>query len=382
MSKERFCEFQGITEENFNEDFFKSVMELDYKDWRISYRKAEYIYENRINDKGKSYIEIAKEFIDESIQLLSINKDTELDSVIDNPFVLLGLKTGKENNVYQLAGQIYAQLAIKDNAYKDNALKYYQKYQVFQQKYEPHKFVDNLSEISVYSFRKYSVFTLEDLINETITVVRPSKMNDPFDSIADLWRKTECLKKITGGKGHEDLFNRSMNYFRIRSFQADRKSYSANNDILQSVKMWSHYADNHQGFCIKYRLKKKFFRDINEKDSIVLRIAPVEYEEQSVIDKSMKTLNAFDAYFVKNKEWEEECEVRLLSYNPHTEEDHYAVPMDDDAKIEEVIFGYLCTDDCKKTIYNLLSPKGVNFYLMKPNPEVDIYHLIKEKYRP
>ena len=153
MSKGRFCEFQRITEENFNEDFFKSVMELDYKDWRISYRKAEYIYENRISDKGKSYIEIAKEFIDESIQLLSINKDTELDSVIDNPFVLLGLKTGKENNVYQLAGQIYAQLAIKDNAYKDNALKYYQKYQVFQQKYEPHKFVDNLSEISVYSFR-------------------------------------------------------------------------------------------------------------------------------------------------------------------------------------------------------------------------------------
>ncbi len=234
-------------------------------------------------------------------------------------------------------------------------------------------------EIIVYSFRKYSVFTLEDLINETITVVRPSKMNDPFDSIADLWRKTECLKNITGGKGHEDLFNRSMNYFRIRSFLADRKSYSANNDILQSVKMWSHYADNHQGFCIKYRLKKKFFRDINEKDSIVLRIAPVEYEEQSVIDKSMKTL---DAYFVKNKEWEEECEVRLLSYNPHTEEDHYAVPMDDDAKIEEVIFGYLCTDDCKKTIYNLLSPKGVGFYIMDTIPESDIFHLIKKEYCP
>lgn len=73
MSKGRFCEFQGTTEKSFNENFFKSVMELDYKDWRISYRKAEYIYENKISDKGKPYIEIAKEYIDESIQLLSIN---------------------------------------------------------------------------------------------------------------------------------------------------------------------------------------------------------------------------------------------------------------------------------------------------------------------
>lgn len=64
----------------------------------------------------------------------------------------------------------------------------------------------------------------------------------------------------------------------------------------------------------------------------------------------MKTLNAFDAYFVKYKEWKEESEIRLLSYNPYTEEDHYAVPMGDDAKIEEVIFGYLCKDNCKNNI--------------------------------
>lgn len=282
---------------------------------------------------------------------------------------------------YELAGQIYAMYAsnMEQSKFENKALDYYKKYQTIAQRYKICDALKERDEIIVYSFRKYSVFTLEDLINKTITVVRPSKMNDPFDSIADLWRKTEFLKNITGGKGHEDLLDRSMNYFRIRSFQADRKTYSTNDDLLQSVKMWSHYADNHKGLCIKFRLKEKFFRDINEKDSSVLRIAPVEYKEQSVIDKSMKTL---DAYFVKNKEWEEEGEVRLLSYNPHTEEDHYAVPMGDDAKIEEVIFGYLCQDDCKKTIYNLLSPKGVSFYMMKPNPEIDIYHLTKEEYRP
>ena len=194
MRKGHLCEFRGTTEESLNENFFKAVMELDYKDWRISYRKAEYIYENKISDIGKSYLEIAKEYIDESIQLLSLNKDTNLDSVIHDFFILLGLKTAKENKVYQLAGQIYAQLANTCVMFKDIALEYYQKYQVFQQKYKSHEHLRNLSDIDVYSFRPVSIYSIADLSNETITVSRPSRMNDPFDSLANLWRKTENLK--------------------------------------------------------------------------------------------------------------------------------------------------------------------------------------------
>ena len=379
MSKGRFCEFQRITEESFNEDFFKSVMELDHKDWRISYRKAEYIYENRTSDKGKSYIEIAKEFIDESIQLLSINKDTELDSVIDNPFVLLGLKTGKENNVYQLAGQIYAQLANTCALYKEKALEYFKKYQLILQQHKIDTTLENTSDIIVYTFRKYSIYTLEDLINNTITVVFPSKMNDPFDSIANYWRKTEHLEKMTGGIGHENILKESMDNFRIRSFQANTDTYDTDDNILQNVKMWSDYADNHYGFCIKYRLKSSFFEKINETAEETLVLAPVQYVPYYSIENT-KSLNSFDAYFIKNNAWKEEGEVRLLSYNPMVKDDHFAIPLGNDAIIEEVIFGYLSTDDCKKTIYHLLSPKGVSFYIMNTNPESDIYQLIKEEY--
>lgn len=351
-------------------------------EYRLSYEKVvKLLYETKATDKKvdsntyTQYLVETREALKElEIMFEQLTEDDNFDYLTDEC----------KEKFYELAGQIYAMYAsnMEQSKFENKALDYYKKYQTIVQRYKICDALKERDEIIVYSFRKYSIFTLEDLINETITVVRPSKMNDPFDSIADLWRKPEFLKNITGGKGHEDLLDRSMNYFRIRSFQTDRKTYSTNDDLFQSVKMWSHYADNHKGLCIKYRLKEKFFRDINEKDSSVLRIAPVEYKEQSVIDKSMKTLDAFDAYFVKNKEWEEEGEVRLLSYNPHTEEDHYAVPMGDDAKIEEIIFGYLCQDDCKRTIYNLLSPKGVSFYMMKPNPEIDIYHLTKEEYRP
>ena len=294
------------------------------------------------------------------------------------------IKEKCKEKYYELAGQVYAMYAsnTSQSEYEERALNYYKKYQVALQRYKIDMTLDNKSNIAVYSFRKYSIYTLEDLINNTITVVSPSKMNDPFDSIANYWRKTDSLEKITGGIGHEKMLIKSMDYFRIRSFQANTATYDTDDSILQNVKMWSNYADNHYGFCFKYRLKKPFFRKIDETKEETLRLAPVQYVPYYSIDKDKKTLDTFDAYFIKNKDWKEEGEVRLLSYNPKTKDDHFAIPLENDAIIEEVIFGYLCTDDCKKTIYNLLSPKGVSFYIMDTIPESDIFHLIKKEYCP
>jgi len=377
MSKGRFCEFQGTTEKSFNENFFKSVMELDYKDWRISYRKAEYIYENKISDKGKPYIEIAKEYIDESIQLLSINKDTELDSVIGIPFILLGLKTAKENKVYLLAGQIYAQLAITNNKYKDNALKYYQKYQVFQQKYKLHEFVNELTEISVYSFRPLSEYALADLANDTITVSRPSRMNDPFDSLANLWKKSDNLKNITKELGHEDIFAESMDYFRIRSFSLVKDDEVS---VLGNIRMWSAYANNHQGFCIRYKLNEGFINHIDTDNLIVRRLAPIKYVYDCPMPKSLTAIDSYEAYNKKHECWAYENEIRLLSYNTGTDSDFFSEPMGDDAEIEEVIFGLLCPKEHMEAICNILRDKKVVFFKMTTDPRKDIYTLKKKKY--
>lgn len=347
------------------------------------------LYENVIDLLNKT--KAVDKSLDSSSYTTCLNDaKNELDKLVDKFNQLIEeeehdihLLTDKcKEKFYQLAGQIYAMCASNDNneLYGGKALDFYKKYQVLLQRYIICGAFKERDDIVVYSFRSYSVYTLEDLINETITVVHPSKMNDPFDSIANLWRKTGFLKEITSGRGHEELLNKSMDYFRIRSFQANTTTYDTEEKILRNVKMWSHYADNHQGFCIKYRLKKKFFRDIHEKDSTVLRIAPVQYEEQYSIDKNKKSLDTIEAYFIKSNEWIDESEVRLLSYNPQTEEDHYAVPMGDDAKIEEIIFGVLCKDDCKRTIYNLLKPRGVRFFMMKTTLSRDIYRLERVEY--
>lgn len=374
-------ELQKKMKEMANENFFKQVMEMDSKDWRISYRKAEYIYENKISDNEKTYIERAKEYIDESIHLLAVNKDTELYSVIDDPIVLIGLKNSRENKVYQLAGQIFAQLANTCASYRDKALEYYQKYQVLQQNYKPHERVRNKKEISVYSFRPVSEYSFADLANETITVSRPSRMNDPFDSLANLWKKSDNLKNIIHEKGYEDIFAESMDYFRIRSFVFPPQ-YNSDESVISNIRMWSAYANEHKGFCVKYRLNEGFIHHIDTIDWSVRRLAPVKYVPDYTIDKSLTSIDSYEAYNMKHNCWKYENEIRLLSYNTSTDNDFYAEPMGNDAKIEEVIFGLLCPIEQMEAICNILRDKKVNFFKMITDPENDIYTLKKEKYNP
>ncbi len=371
-------------EQNPNSDFDIINLMIDSisGEYKLLYENVtKLLNETNAIDKNKEPLKYYQSLLDTKKELEKLILEFEKFAI---EFPEGNVKEKIKEKFYELAGQIYAMYASNTGQleYEEKALNYYKKYQIMLQRYKNNMTLENKSEIAVYSFRKYSIHTLEDLINNTITVIKPSKMNDPFDSIANLWRKRENLEKITNGKGHESILEKSMEYFRIRSFQANTATYNTDDSILQNVKMWSNYAGNHCGFCIKYRLSKKFFREVNDTAEITYRIAPIQYVPYYIIDSNKKTLNTFDAYFIKNKDWKEEGEVRLLSYNPKIEEDHWGIPMGDDAKIEEIVFGYLCKNDCKKTIYNLLSSKGVSFYQMNPCQESDIYHLIKEKYLP
>ena len=85
---------------------------------------------------------------------------------------------------------------------------------------------------------------------------------------------------------------------------------------------------------------------------------------------------------MKNKEWESEREVRLLSYSTKSAEKHYGEPMGEDVQIEEIVFGYLCPVEHMQTIVNLLKlkQKKICFYKMNMKQEKNIYKLVKEVY--
>ena len=284
---------------------------------------------------------------------------------------------------YELTGQIYAMLWSQKGfpMYESLALEYYNKYLVQLQKFKKHEALRSIDSIAVYSFRPFSKYALADLKNETITVARPSKMNDPFDSIADIWKKEKNLRQITKGKGHEELLERSMDYFRIRSFVFPSQ-YNSDESVISNIRMWSVYANEHKGFCVKYRLNEGFIHHIDTIDWSVRRLAPVKYVPDYTIDKSLTSINSYEAYNMKHESWSYENEIRLLSYNTSTECDYFSEPMGKDAEIEEIIFGLLCPPKHRKQIYNLLKNKNVKFFCITSRPKDSIYKLVKKEYIP
>lgn len=361
-------------------EMMKYIKDIQYKHYKISYRKAHYEYSYNNN------IEQAKKYIDETIKLFVSSDDDKylsdflIQNGVDYIFIASIMKV-KPMKVFELAGQIYAQLAESYKTLREASITNYQKYQVYLQEFKTHEELQGLENIAVYSFRPVSNYALADLANGTITVARPTKMNDPFDSIANIWKKTDNLRKITNRKGHEDLLSESMNYYRIRSFVWSKET-EAEDYVLNNIRMWSAYAKDHYGFCVKYRLHKGFIHNVDTNNFTVRRLAPVKYIKEFQMNKTITAIDSYEAYNMKHECWKYENEIRLLSYNTSTGDDFYSEPMGSDAEIEEIIFGVMCSDEDKKKIFNILSSKDVKFYRMEPNPAEDIYHLIKKEYNP
>ena len=116
---------------------------------------------------------------------------------------------------------------------KENSVECYKKFWFWSEQLKQKGNLENKDSIVVYSFRRFNEHTLSDLIERKITVCRPSKMNDPFDSPITLWGIEKYLNKICSHEGKDKYipyFSKALNYFRIRSFIANRKTYEADID--------------------------------------------------------------------------------------------------------------------------------------------------------
>ena len=286
---------------------------------------------------------------------------------------------------YLLVGDIYTNVGEYAKS-----LDAYKLYHFWVQQVKPHKSLINRNCAIVYSFRSYNAYFLEDLINKTITCSPPSEMNDPFDSIASYWSKKENFDNICNNRNSNNSYSKSFNYYRIRSFVANTDNYETDDRLLNKMKMWSHYADSHKGFSVKYRLSKRFIKSDKPYEKLedeeykynVLRLHPVIYKS----DVSLKEMKAFDATEVisrKSEVWSDESEVRLISYNPYDEKKWIAIPLDD-STIEEIVFGIKCNERHKATIYNIaknLYP-NIQFSEMYINETDSLYNMLKKEYQP
>ncbi len=214
----------------------------------------------------------------------------------------------------------------------------------------------------LYKYCTYNTNSLSILINRKIWVAKPESFNDPFD----------CLNKFNTVINDESLRKFiKRNKIEVKNYSSYKQGFikqlkktedELDSDIgvfsMSSVGhnslMWSHYADEHRGFCIE------FVRKPGNNLGNFEMTKPVEYKRNfpkiNILD-SDGCMNKYvhqKKYFVKDEDWKYEKEWRLTSLKGNKAED---LPSD----ISSVIFGLKIPQEHRDTIQNILSGQGISY---------------------
>jgi Protein of unknown function (DUF2971) len=154
-------------------------------------------------------------------------------------------------------------------------------------------------------------------------------------------------------------------------------SFSERNN---SILMWSHYADNHQGFCVEYDIHK-----LSEAHEFRRTLCPIIYANHLYdstplfvdwIEKSRSDWNEFLpllAFVHKAEDWSYEREWRLLFVRQKVVPDHaWSAPTP-----ARIFLGARMKETAKKEIRELIGGKSIETHQMRMAD--DSFTLISER---
>lgn len=263
----------------------------------------------------------------------------------------------------------------------------------------------------LYRYRPFDKYSKDILTNNQLWFASPSSFNDPFDCKA-MFDKTNITED--DWKGYFELLYQNTTTpldINLQQF-VERGLLSVHNDkekaenwiqkiseigesfsrlkILclserrNNILMWSHYADNHKGFCLA--LNKNIIEEWSDK----IILLPIDYRDKfpsfretyeklnymiaKGIQKGDENTYPFNAYF-KSPHWKYEQEWRLLKIPYQGDEgeikvDGLSIPFSPEM-LTGIIFGCEMNEKNKDAIR----------YLVQLNPKMEHvkYHQAKKK---
>ena len=259
----------------------------------------------------------------------------------------------------------------------------------------------------IYKYRSFDKnnYAINNLIHDNVWLSPPNKFNDPYDSLAsvdvDLIIDKVHLKAIKNliflyGMTNEEIA--AMNTLPSVQKQIKETKESGSKDlkgVLDSLRnslnvcsftenkdnlvMWSHYANNHSGFCIEYDLSK-----IERENKLIEYLLPVIYTEnifemtenlsRQLKGKSVGNIMLLSPLY-KYKDWSYEKEWRLVLTDLKKTIDEFNMP-----KPKAIYLGTKISEDNKKNIIQIVKSKSINVYQMKMSSSE--FKLVAEKLTP
>lgn len=250
-----------------------------------------------------------------------------------------------------------------------NAQKFYE-YHHFMKMQLNHDFKSD-NNVNLYQFRRFSEYSIANLVKREITLSHPSVMNDINDTLI-----LNHLSSPNFGRGcydqkHLPYFAKSYDDYRIASFCSDDPENGRT--AISNTLMWAHYAQEHRGFCIEYQFSPKEYMRNDIKGCTASRLFRIRYASESSIINVDDSRTTDLAFLTKSSDWKYENEVRLLQYKPANGALRQQYSLNSDTKITAIYFGVRCPDSTISIIRKLV---GADIPLYKMRIDFfDIYNL-------
>ncbi len=219
----------------------------------------------------------------------------------------------------------------------------------------------------LYKYYACNEHSLSVLKNRAFWFAKPDSLNDPFDckvpfdnriNLEDLrrflarYRRYRGISKKQAEKDIQHIIDASgpideefakvwSNVLKEANENLRISGVLCLSECNSSILMWSHYADNHKGFCIEFVRSPQ--NDLGDHD----KTRPVRYRSQYPVITPLNP-KAYDLKFYrKAADWKYEKEWRLLNI-----QGDITVPLS--VEISAIIFGLNMAERHKSTIKRII----------------------------
>ncbi|MBO3373924.1 DUF2971 domain-containing protein [Clostridium perfringens] len=239
---------------------------------------------------------------------------------------------------------------------------------------------------SICRYKKINDIKIKSIQENKFWLSTYERLNDPFE-LKTLYVNEKTIKKYNYPMELiRELQEQYLNGFLIGCFTA--------NKVSNCMPMWAHYANNHRGFCIEYKINKpKFFYPISYEpgraQANVLYMNTINLIMKDLHSKLTSTeklkLNLYRYLFfhnsiIKHKSWEYENEWRLLFPNIVAKKDGALIDNNMlGIEISGIYLGMCCEEIYSNRLKEIGKSLGINVYRMNFENEKNEYLLSYNK---
>ena len=169
---------------------------------------------------------------------------------------------------------------------------------------------------SYFKFRAVNKHLVEALVNPSWYFSGPSQLNDPFDCQLNLERYLEKAASSVTGQAQLTLKafidNAGVQKWKRKLSSVGVCAFSL--DAMETL-LWSHYADQHKGVCLLYRIPESFLLNRSNK---IIGVDKVTYGDERIMkylaDGATMEVNEFIKMYLttKSPSWQYEVEARII----------------------------------------------------------------------